>query len=46
MFFEFSGPFNAIQPALLRGKLEASGVDQRLAPLTDQCVRPVCLMRS
>lgn len=34
MFFDFSSAFNTIRPALLRGKLEAAGVDGHLAAWT------------
>lgn len=34
MFFDFSSAFNTIQPALLRGKLEAAGVDKQLTAWT------------
>lgn len=44
MFFDFSGVFNRIQPALLREKLEGAGVDQHLAAWTADFLtnRPVC----
>ena len=50
MFFDFSSAFNTIQPALLKDKLENTGVDHHLTYwildyLTERPQGTVCLMR-